>query len=60
MAIIIYQETAVSALCRRIELGLYYRKHDLHAWTAPEFGQENDNYSSKRSLEIDARKLAKC
>ena len=43
---ILYQETAVSAVCCSvviliIELVLYYRRHDLYAWTAPnkQFGQ---------------------
>ena len=31
---ILYLETAVSAVCHRIELVLYYRMHDLYAWTA--------------------------
>ena len=30
---ILYLETAVSVVCRRIELVLYCMKHDLYAWT---------------------------
>ena len=33
---ILHQQTAVSVLCRCIELVFYYRKHDLYAWTAPD------------------------
>ena len=29
---ILYQETAINAVFRRIELVLYFRKHDLYAW----------------------------
>ena len=32
---ILYLETAFSAVCRRIEMILYYRMHALYAWTAP-------------------------
>ena len=42
----IHQETAVSTVCCNvviliIESVLYYRRHDLYAWTAPnkQFGQ---------------------